>query len=170
MIVKSTPLKEILNIAKPCSCNACNHGCKLGSGFLINEDKQKIADFLEIDIKTLESKYLEKRILLNKEMYRPKQIKKNKLPYGQCIFFINNKCSIHPVKPLECKVAMPCDKDGEKFTLWFMLNYILDPKDNEAIRQYNTYIKSGGKILPGAKLNEIISDKKKLKMILSREL
>jgi Fe-S-cluster containining protein len=170
MIKKSTPLKEILKLSKPCFCIACNHGCKLGSGYLVENDKKNIADFLNLSIKELENNYLEKKLLLNKTVYRPKLIKKNKMPYGQCIFFKNQRCSIHSVKPLECKIAMPCIKEGEKLTLWFMLNYILDVNDNEAIRQYSVYLKSGGKTLPDAKLNKLIKDKKKLKMILNREI
>ena len=29
---------------------------------------------------------------------------------GMCIFFKNGGCAIHPVKPFECRHAMPCQE------------------------------------------------------------
>jgi len=169
MIRKETPLKDILEITPACSCNQCNHGCKMGSGSLIDGDVKKIAKFLKISEKELKKKYLEKVILLNKEILKPKTIRKGK-PYGKCIFFKNNKCSIHPVKPLECKVAMGCKPYGEDLMIWFMLNHVLDKDNPESIRQYASYLNSGGKCIPGGRLDEIVPNKKKLKRVLSREI
>ena len=168
MITKDTSIEEIQKLAPACSCEQCNHGCKLGSGFLAKGDKEKIASFLKIDVKELEKKYLEKLRLLNKDMFRPKLERKNGMPFGKCNFFKDNKCSIHSVKPLECKIAMGCREYGEELTQWFMLNHILDINNKESIREYASYLKSGGKTLSGGELKELIPDKKKLKKMLKR--
>ena len=48
MITKHTPLKEVLELAAPCQCNSCNHGCKFGSGALAGDDAKNISKFLKI--------------------------------------------------------------------------------------------------------------------------
>jgi len=50
-----------------------------------------------------------------------------------------------------------------------MLNYLVNKNDPESIRQYAAYLKSGGKTIPGGKLEELIPDKEKLKKILNFE-
>jgi len=170
MINASTPLDEILALAHECSCSQCNHGCKMGSGILAEGDAEAIALFLKIDKKRLEKEYLEKILLLNKQLLRPKLIRKDRKPYGRCIFFRNDRCSVHPVKPLQCKVAMGCKPYGEELMIWFMLNYVFDRRDPESIRQYASYIDSGGKTLPGGALKDIVSDSKRLKKILDRDI
>lgn len=169
MISKSTPLAEILKLAPPCSCKACNHGCIMGSGSLAEGDIEKIAQFLKLDVKKAQKKYFEYVTLLHKKILKPKTLRKGK-PFGTCIFFKNNKCSIHPAKPLECRVAMACKPYGEELMIWFMLNHVLDTEDNESIREYASYLNSGGKTIPGGKLEEIVPEQKRLKMILSRDI
>jgi len=53
IITKNTPLKEVLQLAAPCRCNSCNHGCKFGSGSLVGDDAKKIAKFLGVSEKEL---------------------------------------------------------------------------------------------------------------------
>jgi len=92
-------------------------------------------------------------------------------PYGKCIFFDKEVgCRIHEVKPLECKVSMGCKDYGEQLSLWFMLNHFVNKDDAESIRQFATYLKSGGKTLPQAELKDLVPDKVKLKKILSYEI
>ena len=166
MLAKNTPLKEVLKLAHPCRCDACTVGCKHGSGFLINGDIPKIAKFLNIEEEVLKKEFLEEIEKFNTKLFRPKIIRKNK-PYGKCIFFDENiGCKIHEVKPLECRVSMGCKDYGEQISLWFMLNNFVNSNDAESIRQYGTYLKSGGKILPGAELKELVPDEEKLREIL----
>ena len=169
MITKETPLNEVLNLAPACSCNHCNHGCTMGAGSLIETDVRNIANFLKISEREFKKKYLEKVKLLNKDVLKPKTLRKGK-PYGQCIFFKNKRCSIHPVKPLECKIAMGCKPYGEELMIWFMLNYVLDKNNPESIRQYVSYLTSGGKTIKGGELKDIIPNKKRLKKILDYEI
>ncbi len=167
MITKNTPLKEVLKLAAPCSCNACSHGCKFGSGSLAGDDSKKIADFLEIPEEDLKNAFLEEVELFNKKLLRPRLIKDDKKPYGRCVFYDDAKgCTIHEVKPLECKTSIQCKDYGEELSVWFMVNHVVDANDPESVRQYAQYIKSGGKIIPGALLHDLVPDKEKLKKIL----
>lgn len=171
MIHKNTPLKEVLKLAAPCQCNACNHGCKFGSGSLAGDDAKNIARFLNIPEEDLKKHFLEEVELFNKKLSRPKLIRENNKPFGRCIFFDDEKgCTIHPVKPLECKTSIQCKDYGEELSIWFMVNHIVDAEDPESIRQFANYIKSGGKLIPGASLQDLVPDKEKLKKILNYEI
>ena len=89
--------------------------------------------------------------------------------YGPCIFLDERKgCLIHEVKPLECRIGS-CEKHGQEISIWFMLNYLVNPKDPESIRQYAMYLKTQPTI-PGGRLEEIIPDDKRLKRILSFDI
>ena len=167
MIHKNTPLKEVLKLAAPCKCNACNHGCKYGSGSLAGDDAKKISAFLEISEEELKKGFLEEVELFNKKLLRPKLMREKSKPYGQCVFYDEQKgCTIHDVKPLECKTSISCKDYGEDLSIWFMVNHVVDPNDAESIRQFEQYIKSGGKLIQGASLEELVPDKEKLRKIL----
>lgn len=104
-------------------------------------------------------------------MQRPKLIREKKKPYGRCVFYDDEKgCTIHEVKPLECKTSIQCKDYGSDLSVWFMVNHIVDANDAESVRQFSNYIKSGGKIIPGASLQELVPNKEKLKKILSYEI
>ena len=84
------------------------------------------------------------------------------------VFFGDIGCKIHKVKPLQCRIGN-CGEHGEELSIWFMLNYLVNTKDPESIRQYNIYLQSGGKTIPGGNLEELIPDKEELKKILNFE-
>ena len=170
LIIKNTPLKEVLKLAAPCRCNACNHGCKLGSGLLAGDDAKNIASFLGISEEMLKEQFLEEVEQFNTRLLKPKLLR-DKKPYGKCIFYDEEKgCKIHPVKPLQCKTSISCKDYGEDLAIWFMVNFAVNPNDPESIRQFAQYIKSHGKLIPGASLQELVPDKEKLKKILSYEM
>lgn len=170
MITKNTLLKDILKLAPPCSCNACQQGCKTGSGLLVKEDIKEISKFLKITEEKLKQEYLEELELFNKKMFRPKVLRNGK-PYGNCIFFDRKiGCKIHEVRPLQCKIAMCCKDYGEQLINWFVLNYIIDPSDPESIRQFAQYLKAGGKTIEKGELRDIVPDRTRLAKILSYEL
>lgn len=171
MITKDTPLKEVLSLAAPCQCNSCNHGCKFGSGALAGDDIKNISGFLKIPEEQLKKDYLEEKELFNKKILKPRLKREKNKVHGQCVFYDEAKgCTIHEVKPLECKTSIQCRDYGEDLSIWFMVNHILDLNDPESIRQYSQYIKSGGKVIPGAELENLVPDKNKLKKILSYEI
>ena len=166
-ITKNTQLIEVLKLAAPCQCHKCNSGCTFGSGLLAKDDAKRIAEYLSISEKEVKEKYFEEVEHFNKPMLRPKAIKNGK-PYGHCIFF-DNKCAIHEVKPLQCKTSMQCKDYGEDLAKWFMVNYIIEPSDPESMRQYALYLKTHA-ALEGAELHELVTDKEKLRKMLSFEL
>ena len=171
MITKNTELKEALKLAAPCRCNSCNNGCKYGSGSLAEDDLKKIAKFLGIPEKELKKDFLEEVELFNKKILRPKLIREGNKPYGQCVFYSNEKgCAIHEVKPLECKTSIQCKDYGEDLSVWFMVNHVIDTEDPESIRQFAQYIKSGGKLIEGALLLDLVPDKEKLMRILNYKI
>ena len=171
MITKNTPLKDVLKLAAPCQCNSCNHGCKYGSGSLAEGDSKKIAEFLKISEDDLKKDFLEETGLFNKKVFRPRLLREKGKIHGRCVFYSDKKgCAIHEVKPLECKTSIQCKDYGEELSIWFMVNNIIDAEDPESIRQYAQYIKTGGKVIPGAELENLVPDKDRLRKILSYEI
>lgn len=160
MIQKTTSLKQILKLSERCS--QCGNCCSYGAGFLFGDDLKNIAEFLNITQKELKKKYLEEVEQFNKILLRPRSTKK---PFGPCIFLKKNLCSIQPVKPLHCKIGN-CNKHGEQLSAWFTLNYLIDKNDPESIRQYKIYLESGGKLIEGGKLQDLIPNRNRLKRIL----
>lgn len=161
----------MLELAAPCRCNSCNHGCKYGSGLLAGEDKKRIASFLGISEEELKKGFLEEVEQFNTKMLRPRLLKEKNKAFGQCVFYDKQKgCTIHEVKPLQCKTSIGCKDYGEDLSVWFMVNHIVNPDDAESVRQFAQYIKSGGKLIPGTSLQELVPDKEKLSKILSYEI
>ena len=170
ILTKDTPVNEVLSLTNPCKCDACTVGCRHGSGFLADEDIPKLAKFMRISEEVLKKEFLEEVEKFNTKRFRPKILRKGK-PYGKCIFFDEKVgCKVHEAKPLECKISMGCKSYGEKLSLWFMLNHFVNKDDAESVRQFATYLKSGGKTLKGAELKDLVPDKNKLKKILSFEI
>lgn len=167
IITKSTPLAKALTLAE--GCRRCGHCCKYGSGFLVDDDIKKIAEFLKLKEEELKTNCLEQVTLFNTTLYRPLRIRKGKA-FGTCIFFNSEKgCIIHPVKPLQCRVSS-CNEYGEELSVWFRLNYLVNPNDAESIRQWGVYLASGGKNIPGGELNQLVPNPEKLKKILCYEV
>jgi len=159
-ISKRTSLDKILKIAFQCA--KCGNCCAYSTGFLVGDDVKNIAKFLKISEEELKTRYLDEIEQFNTKLFRPKTTKK---PFGPCIFLKNNECSIQKVKPLHCRIGN-CNEKGQELSAWFTLNYWVNAKDPESVRQYKIYIDSGGKVIPGGKLEELVPDKNRLKQIL----
>jgi len=147
MIKQSTPLSDIMKLIHPCDCDGCNHGCTMGSGMFTPDQIPVLAKFLNTTEEEVKKSHLEELNMFNRTMHRPKIERKNNMPFGKCIFFKDNKCSIHEVKPLQCKIAMACKPYGPDLARWFMHNHVINIKDKESMSQYQSYQKVGGKIL-----------------------
>lgn len=167
VINKEDPLKKVLELGR-CElgkdCDKCNQACQQGSGCFVDEQLSEVAEFLGVSEKELKEKYLEEVTKFNTTLWRPK-IKKKGKPYGECIFW-GGGCKIHEVKPLECQLATH-KKVGEETSVWFMLNYFVNEHDAESVREWAQYIKSGGRVIPGGSLRDLVPDKKRLKKILN---
>ena len=166
MIIKETTTEEVLKLAPDCKCKSCENGCKHGSGFLTDNQIPRLAKFLKIKEKILKEKFLDEIEKFHTKLHRPKL---KSYPLGECIFF-DGKCKIHKVKPKECRIAMSCKDYGEDLSIWFTLNHFVNATDPESIRQWNLYIKTGGKMIEGGELKNLVPDKTILKKILSYEV
>lgn len=163
-ITKDTPLKDILEIGK--ECDMCGHCCSHGAGFIARNEIPKIAKHLGIKEEDFISKYCDEVLMFNNKVYKFKLRKEKGKPYGKCILYSKKEgCKIHDIKPLHCRIGN-CKEHGEELTAWFIVNYLVNPTDPESLRQFNIYIKTGGKTIPGGKLTDLVKDKKKLKKIL----
>ncbi|MBW2995944.1 YkgJ family cysteine cluster protein [Candidatus Woesearchaeota archaeon] len=166
-IKKATTIAETIRMGN--SCNRCGKCCTYGSGFLTKADITSIARKLKLTEEGLKKTALEPVKKFNTTLYRPLTIKKGK-PYGTCMFFNAKKgCTIHEVKPLQCKIAT-CNEHGQELSIWFDLNYFVNPTDPVSIREWKLYLDSGGKNIPGGELESLVPDKKVLKKILNYEV
>lgn len=155
MITKNTELKEILELGKECS--QCGHCCKYGSGFLADDDLKNIAEHLKMKKEDVKEKYLEEVTLFNTARLRPKTVKKGK-PYGKCVFY-DEKCTIHEVKPLQCRTGNGCNGFSEDLDAWFKLNFFVNSDDPKSLKEWNIYLESGGHTIDGGKIEDLKEEK-----------
>ena len=170
MLHKKTLLKEVIELAH-CdkNCSRCDHACMHGSGVLAKGDKKRIAEYLGMNEGELEEKFLEKIEKFNTPGLRPKLLRKDDKPYGQCIFYSPQKgCTIHPVKPLECRTST-CKPIGEQTSIWFNVNFFVNKDDPQSIREFKQYLDAGGKTMEGAELSDFVPDREKLRKIINYE-
>jgi Fe-S-cluster containining protein len=166
-ISRDSEVDDLLKLSPDCGCDSCKGSCRFGSGFAVDEDLPKIAAHLNISVEDLKSGFLDKRMMLNTELFRPK-IKTREMPFGECVFFDDSAgCRIHDVKPLQCRLAMGCRDYGDDIMAWFLVNHFLNPADPQSVREYDSYIKTGGKVIPGADIKDICPDDKLREDILS---
>ncbi|MBN2421953.1 YkgJ family cysteine cluster protein [Candidatus Woesearchaeota archaeon] len=164
-ITKESPKKNIIELTE--NCKRCGHCCSYGGCYVLDEETDRIAEFLKLDKDSLKEKYLEETYLFNKKAYKT-QIISNDLPYGKCIFLNEKDCLLQEVKPLHCKIGI-CSEHGNDTLEWYFLNYFVDPDDPESIRQWALRLEHKDTI-PGGSLKELIPDKERLKKILSYEI
>jgi hypothetical protein len=169
MLTINSPKENVMKLTHPCRCSACENTCRYGSGALVEDDLHNIAEFLNKSEEEIKEKYLEKITKFNTTLLRPKLLREYNKPYGKCIFYDEvDGCTVHQVKPLECKIAMGCKDYGEELIIWFNLKHYLNRKDVESLRQFKIYLDSGGKTLPGAEFKDVFN-KKTLKMLKNYE-
>ncbi len=170
IISKKTPKQVVLKLGQECGegCNNQSHCCKHGTGFLAEDDAQKISKHLGITEQELKDRFLQEKMMFNTPALKPKTPKTHK-PYGPCIFLDEkNGCTIHEVKPLQCKISS-CKDYGYDLLHWFYLNYLVNPNDPKSVREYAEFIKFNEPI-PGGRLEELVPDKQRLSKIMSYEL
>jgi Fe-S-cluster containining protein len=160
-ITKNTSAKELVEKGEKNIPN--REGCKYSSGFMTEKDMTKIALKLGITENELKEKFLEEAEKFSTKMHRPKT-KKGNLPYGNCVFLKEGKCSIHDVRPIQCKI-MDINENHDELNQWFDLNFFVNPKDAKSVREYACALKIR-KPIQGGTLEEVVPDKKRLKEIL----
>ncbi len=165
-ITRKTTKADIESLEK--GCVMCGRCCQFGSGALIGDDFENIAGHLKISVDDLKKKYLREHMRYNTRVFRPK-IRENDKGFGPCIFLgEDNKCTIHKVKPFECRIST-CGKDGADIIEWFNLNYIVNPNDPKSDREWAIKLKIHPTI-SGGELHEIVHDKEWLKKVLDMKI
>lgn len=91
--MKETWYKQGLDF-KCQACGKCCHGFP-GYVWLGENDIKKISKYLNLSIERFLEKYTRK-------IYGRISLKELKAPSYECIFFLNNKCTIYPVRPFQC--------------------------------------------------------------------
>jgi Fe-S-cluster containining protein len=169
MIHVKSKKEEIIGMTHPCRCDACENSCNFGSGAFSDGEVEKLAAFLGISEKETREKYLEEIERFGTTRLKPKLERKEGMPYGKCTFYDKGAgCKIHEVKPLECKISMGCKDYGHDLIAWYHITHFLDTKNPESLRQFKTYLESGGKTVKGAEHKDIF-DEKTLKQMESFE-
>ncbi len=166
VLKKDTPLKDVLEIGG--DCDKCGKCCSYGSGFMLESEVAKIANFLRIPTDKFRKDFLEETEIFHTNLFKIRPMKKDGKPYGPCMLLENSKCRIHEVKPLHCRVGN-CSDHGDDLHTWFIVNHCLNIYDPESIRQYASYLETGGRVIQGAELDVLFPDKSKLKSILNYE-
>jgi len=92
-----------------CSCKRCISACSNKPGWFLPGEVEKTAKFLDMTTQDFFDKYLAVDWFRDTFVLAPAIIESKPggmyplNPHGQCIFFKNNRCSIHAVKPFECR-------------------------------------------------------------------
>ncbi|MBW2963339.1 YkgJ family cysteine cluster protein [Candidatus Woesearchaeota archaeon] len=172
MIKKDTPVEKIVELGHchlGTACAKCNEGCQQGSGCFTEEQLPKTAKFLKLDEENFKKIWLEPMTRFNTTLFRPK-IKRTGKHAGQCVFFDEKEgCMIHEAKPMECKISNH-NEYGEALHLWFTLNHFVNPTDPQSVREWATYIESGGAVIPGGSLSELVPNQKTLRKMLEYKI
>lgn len=140
-----------------------HQSCKYGSGYLTEEDLTNVAHHLRLTETELKERYLEEAEKFGTKAHKPKLIREGK-PYGTCVFLKGGKCGIEEAKPFHCRISNKGDI-SEDVQQWFDLNFFVNPKDRNSIREYAQVLKVRDPI-DGGELEELVPDKQKLKEIL----
>lgn len=82
---------------RECACLRCVMACMIAPGLLMRDDVARIAEYLHIPVDEL----LETRL----DVHASGAVQPKMTPNG-CTFLVNQRCSIHAVKPFECREAM----------------------------------------------------------------
>ncbi len=154
LISRQTPKSEIVKLVAN-ECKQCGHCCMFGSGIVLSDELKPLAKAFNLSVEDFKTQFLEEFTKFNTKHYRFKQLRKGDEPHGRCIFLDveSKQCKIHLIKPLHCRVST-CSLLGEDIQKWFDVNFFLNPRDVNSLREYKLYLEFK-KPLPGANLEDI---------------
>ncbi len=165
-ITAKTSLHVIEHLADtPCRKHNCSKCCEYGTGTAPESDLPAIAEHLGVSEEKLKEHYFEPVTRFHTTHWKPKMVSK---PYGACVFLGKESCTIHSVRPTGCKLSS-WNHHGEKLNEWFDLNYFVNAKDPQSVREWAMKLKFN-KTIPGGELEALVPDKEKLRKILSHEI
>lgn len=108
-----------------CTCEKCVTACEQRPGWFAPGEAEKAAKFLGIPFDEFK-----KRLIIDYwcgsediPLYSPRKCSVEEertvaswgyaFTHGRCVFLKDGLCSIHPVKPFECRHSMPCNPKPE---------------------------------------------------------
>lgn len=104
-----------------CQCELCRKACEFKSGWFMPGEAEKAAEFLGVTLKEFFDQHLGvdwftgdggATFLLAPALVDEKSgTEYPGDPRGKCVFFKNGLCSIHAVKPFECRAAQHTDAE-----------------------------------------------------------
>ena len=160
MIAADSTLTEVLAYANDRDhkdCEACNHSCQMGAGVFAPGQEKEVATFLHISEHELEQK-LEPITRFGTTLKRPRLLCQQSRPYGACVFWdTEKKCTINPVKPLECRTAT-CDPIGELTSQWFARNHFVKKQDPASWAQWQSAMRCADQQLPETRVPDSQKD------------
>lgn len=86
-----------------CDCKKCRELCRHEPGWFMPEEIGPAADFFGLGEREFIKKYLIEHIVEGVSALAPK------MEHGACVFLKEGLCSIHPVKPYECRKVYGCE-------------------------------------------------------------
>lgn len=106
-----------------CACEKCVGACKQTPGWFLPGEAEKAAEHLGIPFDEFKKKLIKDHASNPRApdapyIYSPRKscddahevrFIGSQRAHGACVFLIDNKCSIHAVKPYECSVIKACD-------------------------------------------------------------
>jgi Fe-S-cluster containining protein len=118
-------LEELKEKTGDCACERCVNACAHQPGWFGPGEAERAASFLEIPFDEFKEKFLVKDHCDNHAaedapyVYAPRKVGVDRPGFirragseqriqGKCVFLENSRCSIHPVKPYECREAYAC--------------------------------------------------------------
>lgn len=172
-ITRITPMDRVLSmVRKP---QRPGNACKMTSGFIHSDEVPQIAKVLGVTEEQLKENLLEKRYAYNKHVHKPRLVKHKKkehYPYGKCVFLDDSqgeqKCQLGDARPLHCRLSTD-ESHGFKLHIWYVLNYLVDRDDPEAIREWAIYLKTHPTI-PGGELDELVPEGDRRDKILDHQI
>ena len=161
ILSKNTNKDEVLKLSEGCRwCKTC---CAKTAGFILEEEIPRIASHLHITESECKEKFLHEKKIFNKKIWQPNLKGK---PFGPCTFWKDEiGCTIHPVKQMHCRVGGH-HIHAEETVQWYFLNYLIDPDDPDAIREYASYLRHN-KSIPGGLLSDLVPNNNRLQSILN---
>ena|SRR3990167_1317919 len=94
--------------AKSCCCKICSAACHVKPGRFLPGEAEKVAKHFGVDLRTLFYTRLSAEDMEGVLVLLPAQYVE-----GPCLFLENGRCSIHEVKPYECREHWHGEDRGE---------------------------------------------------------
>lgn len=107
------------------TCAKCQSACTYKPGWFLPGEAEKVAEYLGMSMETLfaewlgvdwwEGSDLPTFVLSPAMTTHPSGTEFPGDPRGACVFYKDGRCSIHPVKPFECRTYWCGMKDGHTY-------------------------------------------------------